>query len=361
MNDDFLHRLRRDPRPEFAQQLLARLDTDVMTQPRSHLAPPHLRGQRSWLGIAVAAVLLLSIGMGVSQWVGRPQPVSAREILTKVELVGINGTSVRSVHLKSMSEYRFPLDYIRGTPVPGGVTGGSTNLTELWEDAPNRWRIDLRQRSGSLPPALDTRIGSASDGDTEWSYSPLGLDTEIQIGALPTGATPPKLNTIQLPTGNQQRGEVVTDTLLTRCHPQPTISGEATVAGRATYVINLGPDTCATYTRASVNGTEIPGPTTSPDVQGRQTMWVDKETYLILKQELLYPDGSSVSRYEVTEIAYNVVIPTDVLALPPTDLTIVRTTDLRPQPYRVPDSAILPGGRQLPALVYPPSSPTSTP
>lgn len=307
------------------------------------------------VGIATAAALILAVGFGAFSWVVRPQPVSAAAVLQKAIGVASDpaAAGIWSYHFKREGINYVPstLSINKGTVTPSAATITFIETDERWGVFPNRWRTDYRtQRGQNLAGAVAS--GSASDGTTEWSYSPFGSETEIQIGALPPGAKTPLFLPIQLPTGAQP-GQDATYTAPTGCY-HPKLAGEATVAGRAAYVIDLGPYLCPSSFTIGGDGTPVPGPITPPEQQGRHTMWIDKETFFYLKSENYNADGTLMSRQEVTEIAYNITIPDSVFAYsPPPDVHSARVTDLRPQLYQIPESAKYPGGGLPPGLVDP--------
>ncbi len=152
------------------------------------------------------------------------------------------------------------------------------------------------------------------------------------------------------------------------CYHDATTSGTATIAGRQAYMIDLGPDSCPPGYTLGSGGTPIPMATLPPAQQGRHTLWVDKQLYVVLKMELFNGDGSLQGRSEVTAFDINQHIPESVFTFaPPPEVTHPQVTDLRPQPYQIPESAITCDGCTNPGLVYPsstpqpPTAPISTP
>jgi len=344
------------PRPAFLETYLLHLRQAAIEALPSVTANP-VRGRtrrialHRWqavVGIATAAALILAVGFGAFSWVVRPQPVSAAAVLQKAIAIASDpaAAGIRSYHYKreGISYAPSTISINKGTVTSSAATITLILMDEHWGVFPNRWRTDYRTSA--------VASGSVSDGMTEWSYSPFGVGTEVQIGALPPGAKTPLFLPIQLPTGAQP-GQDATYNAPTGCY-RPKLAGEATVAGRAAYVIDLGPYLCPSSFTIYKDGTRVPGPITPPEQQGRHTMWIDKETFFYLKSENYNPDGTLMSRQEVTEIAYNITIPDSVFAYsPPPDVHSTRVTDLRPQPYQIPESAKFPGGGLPPGLVDP--------
>lgn len=309
-----------------------------------------LRRWQAGIGIATAAALILAVGFGAFFWMNRPQTVSAAVVLQKAIATAADPAAVGiwSYHYKREAVGYAPatISINKGTVTPSTATITLTLTDEHWGVFPNRWRTDYRTSA--------VESGSASDGTTEWSYSPSGAETEVRIGALPPGAKTPLFLPIQLPTGAQPGQDVTHNAPMPMGCDHPKLVGEATVAGRAAYVIDLGPYLCPSSFTIYNDGTRVPGPITPPEQQGRRTMWIDKKTFFYLKSESYNPDGTLMSRQEVTEIAYNIAIPDSVFAYsPPPDAHIARVTDLRPQPYQIPESAKYPGGGLPPGLVDP--------
>ena len=94
----------------------------------------------------------------------------------------------------------------------------------------------------------------------------------------------------------------------------PERRADETVAGRATYVIDLGPSTCPS---ASM-----------PETNGRRVIWVDKETFFVLKA-IQYDgrpgrEGELYSTTEVTSVEYNVALAPELFTYsPPPGLRVI--------------------------------------
>jgi outer membrane lipoprotein-sorting protein len=92
----------------------------------------------------------------------------------------------------------------------------------------------------------------------------------------------------------------------------PELEGSATVAGRAVWVIDLGQ--ASGCLPATVGGEPI----------GGVRVWVDKETYFVLKTELYeVPEQTVLFSAEVLEIEFNVPLDADLFTFtPPPGATI---------------------------------------
>jgi hypothetical protein len=96
----------------------------------------------------------------------------------------------------------------------------------------------------------------------------------------------------------------------------PRVTGTETVAGREAYVLDLGEPKCYS--------------SSAPDLNGRQTMWVDKETFLVLKRVYQGPDGAPVLTREVTSLKLGAEVPAERFTFTPEAGMLVY--DARPQP-----------------------------
>ena len=346
-----------DPDPDFAATLRRRLETAAAVRvagmprrppgrsgcSRSVICP--LSRQGITVSVVAAVLLIIAVGMGTLWLVVRPQRASAQAILEKATATADTALGgVQSFHITTAAV---------GDPgfLPGRTLSDPLKRTssgEQWGAAPNRWRSDFTYQDasgmGSCGSDSGACLGSGSDGQIEWSYgtNPQGA-FEIRIGALPIGKTVPVTLPITL-TMPSNGGAVES---AAKCY-HPKIAGEATVAGRAAYVIDLGPFLCSPgFSVDRKSGTVTPFPMTPPEEQGVNRMWVDTHTYFFLKEEHDYPDGTLKFRREVTAIAYNIPVPDSVFAYtPPPGTTII---DLRPGPYTPPP----------PPFPMPPDIPTS--
>jgi hypothetical protein len=102
---------------------------------------------------------------------------------------------------------------------------------------------------------------------------------------------------IKKPDGEAKPGEEQKDVIVMgeNC-PEPKRIGEATVAGRAVFVVENDFSACL--------------PADAPDeVRGKHVRWVDQKTFLPLKMETYDVKGALVDRYEATSIEYDISIP----------------------------------------------------
>ena len=340
----------RTARPGFQDQLEARLLAQLAEPPRPwwrRLGPARRQGRRaapgvarlprrSMLGLAAAAALALSAASLSLPLIGTTE-VSAREILEKVQANSENPVlaGVKSFHLTAKV-------WTNGGPkAAAGVPHELT--TEQWFVAPDRMRTESRSKDASGKPVLS---GFVMNGDDAKEYATEGANETFMIGiftapikarmigeakpvvggaatAKPGGVTAgvrvertektdgsktSVAYVVKEPDGDGKPGDPKDGgqakqaedvVFVAQDCPEPTRTGEATVAGRATFVIQNDFSACL--------------PADAPDdLRGRHVRWVDQKTYLPLKMETYDIKGTLVDRYEVTSIEYDVAIPDKV-------------------------------------------------
>ncbi|MGI8687691.1 MAG: sigma factor [Thermomicrobiales bacterium] len=344
-------RPQREAASGFRERLESRLIAQLPTAPqpwRPIWLETFRYSTRRWqrgASTAVGAVLILSIAVGAFQWTSRPQPANAADIMRKAAATANDpaAAGIRSFHYVLGS----------GAAAPSGTTQRYAATDERWGALPNRWRIEHRSNLPLSSHGLSGDGGSTSDGTTEWSYDYYNRRLDVRIGALPVGSKTPLPIVFALTDGAVQPGMM--PSYIPDCF-HPKLVGEATVAGRPAYMLDLGPSFCPAGYTAYADGTVVTNPVLPPDQQGKSMMWIDTQTYFLLKQEFYKPDGTLQSSAEVTRIEYNIAIPDSVFTYaPPTDANV---TDLRPGPYTLPSypEIVLPG--EAPdGLVPPPGTP----
>ncbi len=193
-------------------------------------------------------------------------------------------------------------------PVPSGENQ-LRSITTIWYQAPNMGRIETTQvvtQAGVNGQNIQPPV-QVSDGVHLWSYDPQDKLASVGTTAQPTD-------------GNRIRDEdIVTRTLnLLRpnnCSGPPVLHGSDTVAGRAAYIIQLGTGMCP----GSVGSYRVGGP-----IYGH-IIWLDKQTYLLLKDEEVSSDDlKPISTWEVTDIRVNLPLDHALFTFtPPADVKVV--------------------------------------
>ncbi|MBI2954940.1 MAG: zf-HC2 domain-containing protein [Chloroflexi bacterium] len=271
------------------------------------------------VGVAVAIVIILGLALvassyfpGTSQFV---PAVQAQEILEKAAKVartpaasGIHSLEMTSAYWAKRVEPRF-----------GRVGTEMRSETHTWWQTPNRWRRELKQ---TAPPeeAMAEPDVSVSDGQSVW-------DTQAGGKGVTINAWEPQMDILHsLPAFEAFKVGSTADAMndleslfhdLRVCY-DPELLPEESVAGRAAYVVDLGPTKCPSASAASMNG--------------RRIIWVDKETFFQLKSEQYGVDPSQgiIVTSEVTSIRFNGDMDPQLFTFTPAaDATV---QDYRPKP-----------------------------
>jgi len=228
-------------------------------------------------GLATAAVVVLAV-IALQFWTST-ESVSATAILHKAEATATGPAHFRSFVITEVSEQ-----------YPAAVAGSDDVVkseSTRWYEAPGRWRREVISTVLGADGEVKSRGGlvSVSDGATVWIHR-LRDNTVIVRAQGAAGAD--ELGPFPEVTGGlsallAQAGVCYT----------PSLAGSDTIAGRATHVIALGASRCAPSPEAGAAA----GP-------AEWTVWVDKETFLILKsvQDI---DGAVAATTTVTSIQYN--------------------------------------------------------
>lgn len=267
---------------------------------------------RTWLRVGLlAAGILVAVVVGLYVWASQPVPVNAQEIIEKAQITANSPISsgVQSFIISGISTSR------PEKGVVAGLTGNEqlVNETKMWYQAPNHWRGEsigkILDAEGREIPGRAWHVVSLSNGSDMWNYDVL-KNTVVINSAPSTPSGPGSLSPF---------GEVSMDRLLqlaSTCF-DPKVTGSASIAGRATYIIDLGPTKCPSAS--------------APEVNGRLVVWIDKETFFVLKQEQhSTEDDKIITTREVTQIQYNVPIdPAQFTFTPPAGATVA---DNRPKP-----------------------------
>ena len=165
-------------------------------------------------------------------------------------------------------------------PVPGMVVSDGRDI----------WRDDVRDRLVQVE-----RIVPVQDSMAQFS--------------LPVGIAPFGQNFGSLRTLLERKG----------CYGPPILRGSAIIAGRETYVVDLGPGLC------------VRGSGSDPESAGRAVIWVDKQTAFVMQYRLFDPDDPSklLAQVRVTRVRYHVPIDARLLRFSPPPRFIV--ADTRPR------------------------------
>lgn len=307
-----------EPEAAFAERLRQRLEAEAAARARRQTirSPGALRRWRLAAGLAVAALLIVVLA-GVYFWATQPPPVSAQEIIQKAQTAAsaLEASGIRSFAITETMTSRPVNERINKME---GFSGAETirSETRRWYQAPGHWRIEsagaVFAPDGTELPGRSWRQISVSDGSSIWDYdqvnnlvtiNPYSPDIYGGKGGLsPFSEEAGDLNALL------QQASTCSD---------PKVTGSATVAGRPTYVIDLGPSRCPSAS--------------APEMNGRQVIWVDKETFFVLKSVLYSPtDDQPIAVNEVTSIQVNIPLdPALFIFTPPPG---AKVQDFRPKP-----------------------------
>jgi outer membrane lipoprotein-sorting protein len=263
---------------------------------------PHLRckvdsrARRHWTAerwaltaAAVAVLLMLSLGLLVTlTW---PRTVSAETILDRATAPA----GVQTYHLLMRHQ--------------SSANTAQTDVTEVWFDGSDRQRTT--QRTSDTTGAVVSIQDVIFNGRDTWIVS---TDAHGQTRAIHTVGTDWNKPAVAPTTQGDltQLLERYGDRQCVALHLQ---TGSATVAGQRSYVLDVARkvDGCGVNPVASPVAVEA---RTTGQLQSSRldrdmrhaTVWVDQQTFLPLKTEVLDEGGAVVERSEVTSIAYNAAI-----------------------------------------------------
>ena len=266
---------------------------------------------RGFFGATAAATALVVVLVGFALWFGRREPVSAEEIMTKAQAAAADAASsgIRSFEMveETVGSTQWGISLSQREE---GIFGRTRSIRHAWFRAPDHWRYELQ--FSELPgqgPDPAPRV-TAADGHTIWSYDPRGNALQISLGQL--GGTGKKgdyglYGAGSLDAALRGAGD---------CY-RPSVVGQEEVAGRQAYVLSMGPTTCPSAAAADMNGPV--------------TLWLDKQTFFVLKTVLRNTADTQVMQTrQVTSIRYNPELSDALFAfIPPPG---ARVLDNRPQP-----------------------------
>jgi outer membrane lipoprotein-sorting protein len=255
------------------------------------------RRTRMWAGAGALGVGLLLVGVFVALRPGEPARVaSAAEVLQKARTpaASLQAAGVDSLALTMTSTGYFLSDEHVGEVASAFQFG-------LWYEAPQLMRIESAQRV------------SVWDGQEFWVY-----DAERNWAAVVPQDTSRDIFSHGHAYMVRWVGDL--DTYVddaAECR-SATLIGEEEVAGRDAHVLELGRSRC---------GAVFPGS------DGRQILWIDEETGLILRREQYSVGGRLAHLVEVTGLEYNPKLGGDPFTFTPPPGTEIE--DHREQPLGV--------------------------
>lgn len=240
------------------------------------LAPTRRVAACAILGIA----LFVAAGFGLAAGLTRDgaPPVSAAAILDQVrQQAGEGAASYPSVYFQVTNHQ---VDVLGRSP--------STSQSRIWSDG-TRWRIE--QYAVTVEKGAQLRSVQVFDGQSTWDYDGATGGVTSAPSAPATGRP---FNILEKP------GESLQALFDGRAECwSPVLSGSERIAGRETYVIDLGINRCLAPEHVhQVNGLDV-------TVPSLRKIWVDHETYAVLKSEAQgYPREDIVFSFELESISF---------------------------------------------------------
>ncbi|MGE5620056.1 MAG: LolA family protein [Sphingomonadaceae bacterium] len=266
----------------------------------------------------IAAALVMAIAVGGYLVATQPAPVSAEEIVRKAQEAVLSpaAAGVNSFVSTERSVSR-PVDRMKSYE---GYSGNEEirSETKRWYEAPNRWRIEaggsVIDTQGNELPNRTWRWLSVSDGRDVWRYNITSNEVTVhQLAPPPSG----KIDSFGAESTLGQ-GTIDPGKALQTSNPnvRPKLQGEERVAGRDAYVLAFPPETRSA---------------SAPELNGPRTVWVDKETFFVLKAvQYSGVDGKLLSTTEVTSVQYNPAIDPALFGFTPP--AGAKLDDQRPKP-----------------------------
>lgn len=301
-----------EPKPAFVALLRRQIEGRTATAfyPPPIAAPSrHFRFTRRWqplVGLATAAVLILAMLAITARWDGETGSVSAQQMLDNAQAVTVNpaATGLTSYHLIATGKGQ----------IAANDPQFATLRAEEWYAGNDHKRSEdtVTDAGGTLVEAEGTII----NGTQWWQYSTRNgqMDVSTRTRRLePQGSGADLLS--GAPLGANSLADLLAQIGKKGCETVRQ-QGEATIAQRATYVIDSTPiaGACRAENR-------------QPNTSGKTVAWVDKQTFLPLKVEQYRADGTLQFSFEATTVEYNVNIPASTFTYtPPPGATV--TNDL---------------------------------
>jgi outer membrane lipoprotein-sorting protein len=238
-----------------------------------------------WLpaGLGAAALIALAMAGTLLVW-NRAETVSAETLLDRAQ----GPANVSTYHLLMT----------RQTP----AKGDQSLITEVWFGGADHQRsVEKTLDAGGVTVATQEVV---FDGPQTWIATTKSGQTHV---VHTTGTTWTKPADDPSPESN------LTDMLVKYSQNKPCLSaqlqGEATTAGRASYLISVTPrpGACAASIPVGDYGAgRIRQVTSGGQYVGQMQVWLDQQTFLLLKTEMRDAAGTLLDRMEVTRIDYGV-------------------------------------------------------
>ncbi|TAK29753.1 MAG: hypothetical protein EPO21_20930 [Chloroflexota bacterium] len=315
----FARALRRRLASEAEELATARLERAQVGCPRPRLMTRLRSAYSTWSLAGLSAVAALALFVIGAYLLTLPaKRVSAEEIVERAAAV-VNSpfaAGIRSfVVIEQVVVTRPAASEPRSTELAAGEQLRG-EIKRSYAD-PTHWQVQATiatfDSAGNQLPGRSWKDTWAADGTDLWHYDSARNEVAVQhldprgsfesIGEL----SPFGQGAVTLSDVLENAGRLYT----------PKLQGEETIAGRATYVVDMG----APKRKSAA----------LPELSGRRVLWIDKESFLVLKA-VQYDgrDDAAVSTVQSTSFAYNVPIDPATFAFQAPQDAALR--DLRPKP-----------------------------
>lgn len=281
--------------------------------------------------LATLVIAVVSLATAINPWAQGPRAADAQAILSKVRLNShsLIGSGIRSF---SITESMKSWPRASGLGALANYPGTVQSISTWWFVAPDDWRVEGHYVDPPRSPVLlaGGEIASApffpfpgavvSDGHKTWRYDERSRMLTVIAQATespfvsPVGALPP------LGQGISSLSQVLQQARI--CY-RPKLNGTAAVAGRETYVLDLGPSLCLAHSNSA------------QEVAGRRVIWVDRQTFFVLKSDLysVASPHTLLASAAATNVTYNTAVPPRTFSFSaPQGTTVVRQSIMPPNP-----------------------------
>lgn len=290
-----LSRMRPTANPAFRQKLKHQMFQKVQEQYDRNFPR---RGKRFWYFSPRLLSFFVLSGLLLLPFVWlmiRPDVVDAQDVIDQARTV-VTDLPVSDIQT---------LEIVQEITVDYGVNTTRTR-THAWYQEPDRWRSEYTSTTHPYSAVSDGTRVSVNDGASVWRYTSRDNTVRINMTPLqPEGGLESVISSARtITTILQQASE---------CY-NPELKGQEIVADRRTYVIDMGVTSCPSNSASQFNG--------------RQTLWVDVETFLVLKVVVQHIDSAEPAYImETTQVRYNESIDESIFQyMPPVGVKVV---DLR--------------------------------
>ena len=312
-----------EPSSEFVAELRRRLeraavDRPIKRAPRWPLSIP-IHRLRPLAGLVAAALVFVILGAYILSQ--PPATVSADEVLRRAAATAALADGRTLVLAERATAYR----QTAALPRSADLREGEELRSEIRRQyaSPQRFRVEevgaIHASNGVERPGTSWRALSVADGTDLWTFD--SARNEVTVQRLDHHALPESLGDLA-PFGSSLGSlrELLAEASTAY---SPKVTGEETIAGRMAYVVDLG--------RPKRISAAL------PEFSGRRVLWIDKESFLVLKQvQFAADDGQALSTTETISVEVDVPVAAEATTFESPPGATLR--DLRPKPAPSPEA-----------------------